>query len=119
MTRRELIDHCLEFPLTYEDYPFDDIMDENRWAVIRHNINKKTFALIYERGGNLCINLKCDPTEASLLRQAFKGVIPGFHMNKEHWNTVIMGSDVLQVELFRQIENSYNLIKPKVKRGKR
>jgi predicted DNA-binding protein (MmcQ/YjbR family) len=115
-TRQELINHCLSFPAVYEDYPFDDITDAGAWTVMRHKTNKKSFALIYERNGKLCVNLKCDPLEADLLRQAFKGVTPAYHMNKEHWNTVIIGGDVPEGELFRQIENSYDLVKPKARK---
>lgn len=58
MTRQDLIDFCLTFPAAYEDYPFDDIADPGAWTVMRHRANKKSFALIYERNGKLCANLK-------------------------------------------------------------
>jgi len=118
MTRQEIIDYCLTFPTAYEDYPFDDITDPGKWTVLRHGANKKSFALIYERNGKLCVNLKCDPLEADFLRQAFKGVTLGYHMNHEHWNTVTIGSDVPEEELKRQIGNSYDLIKPRIKRSR-
>ena len=116
MTRQELIDFCLAFPGAYEDYPFDNIADAGAWTVMRHRANKKSFALIYERNKKLCINLKCDPFEADILRQAFKDVIPAYHMNKVHWNTVLMGGDVSASELKYMIEQSYGLIKPKMQR---
>lgn len=118
MTRRELIAYCLTFPATYEDYPFDDITDAGAWTVMRHKTNKKSFALIYERNGKLCINLKCDPFEADFLRQAYEDVTPGWHMNKIHWNTVALGGDVPVAELERMIARSYDLIKPKVRKRK-
>jgi predicted DNA-binding protein (MmcQ/YjbR family) len=74
---------------------------------MRHGINKKTFAQVYERGGKLCANLKCDPAEADFLRGAFADVTPGYHMNKTHWSTVTIGGDVTDDELRRQIEHSY------------
>jgi len=117
MTRQTLIDYCLTFPAAYEDYPFDDIIDPGAWTVMRHKTNKKSFALIYERSGKLCANLKCDPMDADFLRQTFKGVTPAYHMNKEHWNTIIVGSDVPEEEIKRQIGNSYDLIKPKVRKN--
>jgi len=83
---------------------------------MRHRTNKKSFAFIFERNGKLCVNLKCDPIEAEFLRQAFAGVTPAYHMNKRHWNTVMVNSDVPEDELFRQIENSYNLTEMKVKK---
>ncbi|GHV17936.1 hypothetical protein FACS18949_07110 [Clostridia bacterium] len=113
MTQRKLIDLCLEMPQSYEDYPFDDVT-----PVIRHAANKKMFALVGETDGRLSISLKCDPFEADLLRQTFKDVNPGYHFNKAHWNTVTLGGDVPLEEVKRQIEASYDLIKPKIKRGK-
>jgi len=116
MTRRELIDYCLTFPAAYEDYPFDDAAGPAAWAVMRHRANKKGFAFIYERGGLLRVNLKCDPAEADFLRQLFAGVTPAYHMNKAHWNTVTPGADVPEDELCQMIARSYDLIKPKVKK---
>lgn len=116
-TRQALIDFCLALPAAYEDYPFDEA-GENMWTVMRHQSNKKSFALLYERNGKLCLNLKCEPMEAVLLRQTFMDVTPGFHMNKEHWNTVVPGGDVPDEVLMGMIEQSYDLIKPKVKAKK-
>lgn len=115
-TRQEIIAYCLTMPAAYEDYPFDEVMDENACTVMRHRQNKKSFAMIMRHGDDLYLNLKCDPFEADFLRQAFKSVIPGYHMNKNHWNTVIMGGDVPEDEIKRMIESSYNLIKPKVRK---
>ena len=116
MTRRELIDFCLTFESAYEDYPFADIAAAESWTVMRHRSNKKSFALIYEKNSELCVNLKCDPFEADILRQMYSGVIPAFHMNKVHWNTVLVGSDVSENDLKRMIDQSYNLIKPKTRK---
>jgi predicted DNA-binding protein (MmcQ/YjbR family) len=116
MTRRELIEFCLTLPSAYEDYPFDSIKDGTEWAVMRHKANKKTFALVYERQGKLCVNLKCDPFEADFLRSVYKDLIPGYHMNKTHWNTIYLGGDVPEEELKAMIERSYDLIKPRVRR---
>ncbi|MDR0947974.1 MAG: MmcQ/YjbR family DNA-binding protein [Lachnospiraceae bacterium] len=113
MTRQELIDFSLSFPASYEDYPFDRIKDGTEWTVMRHKVNKKTFALIYERDGKLCVNFKCDPSESDFLRRIYKDLIPGYHMNKMHWNTVFVGGDVPDEELQDMIERSYDLIKPK------
>lgn len=118
MTRRELIDFCLGLTAVYEDYPFDSISDPGAWTVMRHRTNKKSFALIYERKNKLCINLKCDPFEAELLRLAFEDVTPAFHMNKTHWNTVTLGGDVPDKDVKRMINISYDLIKPKARISK-
>ena len=113
MTRQELIGFCLTFPAAYEDYPFDSVTDAGAWTVMRHRTNKKSFALIYVRNDKLCVNLKCDPFEADFLRRAFESVTPAYHMNKTHWNTVIIGGDVSDDTLKSMIEQSYNLIRPK------
>lgn len=116
MTRQNLIDFCMTFPDTYEDYPFDGTAGPGVWTVMRHKANKKSFALIYERNGGLFANLKCDPLEADFLRQAFVDVTPAYHMNKAHWNTVALGGDVPEEEIKRMVANSYDLIKPKVRK---
>jgi len=115
MTRQDLIDYCLTFPAAYEDYPFDDVVDENATAVMRHRGNNKSFALIMRHGGKLYLNLKCDPFEADFLRQAFSAVIPGWYMNHNHWNTVVCDEDcdAPEEEIKRMVGNSYDLIKPK------
>lgn len=118
MTRQEIIDFCLTFPAAYEDYPFAKMPGDGETTVMRHRTNKKSFALIMNHDGKLYLNLKCDPLEAGFLRQAFEGIIPGWHMNKEHWNTIIIGSDVPDEEIKRQIRNSYDLIKTKVRKRK-
>ncbi len=115
MTRRELIDYCLTYPDTYEDYPFDKLAGApDSWALIRHKCNKKSFAFIFERGG-LCVNLKCEPLRADFLRQLYSGVTPAYHMNKEHWNTV-RPDEVPEEELYSMIEQSHRLTMPKGKR---
>ena len=116
-TRQEIIDYCMTFPHAYEDYPFVDIKDIGIWTVMRHSANKKTFVQIYERHEKLCVNLKCDPIEADTLRQVYADLQPAYHMNKEHWNMIILGGDMPEDELKLMIEKSYSLIKPKI-RGK-
>lgn len=112
MTRRELIDYCLTYPDAYEDYPFDDASNaEDAWAVLRHRRSRKSFAFIYQRGG-LCVNLKCEPMRGDFLRRAYADVTPGYHMNKEHWNTVRVNGDVPEDELKDMIDRSYRLTMP-------
>ena len=135
MTRQEIIDFCLTLPYAYEDYPFDRPVagahtylvstgtkncgsvsgqaNNKACTVMRHGQNKKIFALVMKHGDELYLNLKCDPMEADFLRGAFESIIPGFHMNKRHWNTVIIGGDVPDDEIWRMVEESYSLIKPK------
>ncbi len=111
MTTRELIDYCLTYPSAFEDYPFDEVT-----AVLKHQSNKKMFALIGERDEKTYINLKCDPMKADILRTLFTGVTPGYHMNKSHWNTVLADSDVPFAELCLMIQESFDLTKPKTRK---
>lgn len=60
--------------------------------------------------GHYCINLKCDPDQAVILRDAFSAVIPGYHMNKTQWNTVILDGSIPQDEVECMIDNSYMLV---------
>jgi len=83
---------------------------------MRHKGNKKSFALIIRHHNQLYLNVKCEPFEADILRQSFTAVIPGWHMNKKHWNTVIMDGDVPDELVKRMIANSYNLVKPKLRK---
>ncbi|MBC8547389.1 MmcQ/YjbR family DNA-binding protein [Clostridiaceae bacterium NSJ-31] len=116
MTRRELIEYCMSKPGAYEDYPFDKLNDGTSWTVMRHSGNRKTFALIFERQGGLWINLKCEPMLAELLRSAYQSVLPGYHMNKAHWNSVIVGGDLPEERLLEMIDHSFELTKPKAPR---
>ncbi len=113
LTKRGLIEFCLTFPGAYEDYPFDDDPGSAQaWAVLRHRVSKKAFAFIYERGGVVNINLKCDPMYADLLRGAYFAVTPAYHMNKVHWNTVKVDGSVPEQEIYAWIGQSYDLIRP-------
>jgi predicted DNA-binding protein (MmcQ/YjbR family)/flavodoxin len=117
-TRQELIEYCLTLPFAYEDYPFAEIPGNGETAVMRHQGNKKSFALIMRHNGELYLNLKCNPLDGDLLRSAFKSIIHGWHMNKNHWITVVMGGDVPDDLAKTLIGQSYDLIKPKVRKRK-
>ena len=65
------------------------------------------------------INLKCDPEEARILRDIFKSVIPGYHMNKEHWNTLILNGLIPRKEIERMIDVSYGLVVNNLKKSDR
>lgn len=96
----------------FEDYPFDD----GNWAVMRHRSNKKGFAFLYEYQGRLQVNVKCDPEWTSFWRNAFEAVLPGYHMNKAHWNTIVLDGSVPDKEIMTMVEESFQLTRPAVKR---
>ena len=102
---------CAALPGAALDQPF--VRERSGFIAVtyiaRHQATKKWFAAIMERDGSAFVNLKCEPMEANLLRQAYKGIQPGYHMNKEHWNSVYLCSDVPE-ELIRQLTmESYHL----------
>ncbi len=102
-------DYCLMQLQSQEDFPFGP-------DVYVYKVAGKVFAILSESlladsAGRLArVNLKCDPAEALMLRQIFPAISPGYHMNKQHWNTVLLDGSVPENELKRQIEQSYQLV---------
>ena len=111
-TREEVIEFGLTFEEAYLDTPFSD----TNWVLIRFKGNKKAFIWSYmwrnEDGSEeLRLNLKTRPDNRDFWRSAFKGkVIPGYHQNKEHWNTVICDGTIPEAAIMQMIEESYDLI---------
>ncbi len=64
--------------------------------------------------GHHCVNLKCEPNEAAMLRDIFPSIIPGYHMNKAQWNTIILDGSVPSKEIERMIDNSFLLVVSKM-----
>jgi len=104
-SRKEAIDYCLKLGSTYEDYPFRD----KNWTLIRHKENKKVFAWIFEKDGRIWINLKCEPGFLEYWRQIHTSVVPAFHLNKNHWNSVILDGSVPHKDIYDMIQQSYRL----------
>jgi predicted DNA-binding protein (MmcQ/YjbR family) len=107
--KKEAIAYCLTYPEVWEDYPFHD----PNWCVIRHKKSKKSFAFIYEKDGAVWINVKCDPQWRDFWREAFASVIPAYHMDKKHWNSIILDGTVPEKDIRRMIGESYDLTKGK------
>lgn len=111
MNKKEVIKYGLSLPDTYEDYPFDG---DAETSVLKHTINKKWFALIMNVKGKTYLNVKTDPEYSELLRNAYDYIIPAYHMNKEHWNTIIL-DDKCDKELVKELlEQSYDLTKKRI-----
>ena len=79
----------------------------------------KMFGLIYVKDEVLRLNLKCDPEHAQELRHIFTSVLPGYHMNKKHWNTLLINGELPRGEIERQIDHSYQLIVDKLPKKQR
>ncbi len=106
MTKEKYIDFCKSLLGAKVDQPFNkDFLT----YVARHSDTNKWFALIMELDGKVIVNLKCDPVQADFLRSIYKGVVPAYHMNKTHWNTVYLESDVPDFEIESMTFDSFNL----------
>jgi predicted DNA-binding protein (MmcQ/YjbR family) len=103
MEKQELVTYLSQKPESIGDYPFGP-------DVHVFKVKAKMFALVSQYQGRLSINLKSDPQDAIELRDIFDDVIPGYHMNKRHWNTVFVDGVIPDGEVQRQIDCSYALV---------
>jgi predicted DNA-binding protein (MmcQ/YjbR family) len=100
-------DFCLGLPHCTESLPFDDVTLCFKIADLR------IFAILPLDTPN-SVNLKCDPEKAVELREQYNAVIPGFHSNKKHWNTVSFNDDLDDELLFKLVQHSYELVWEKI-----
>lgn len=105
LTRREACSACLRFSDAFEDYPFDD----PNWTCMRHRSNLKIFAAIFERNGKIWINVKAEPLKADFWQTVFPAVLPGWHMNKRHWISIVLDGSMSDADICMLIEDSYHL----------
>jgi len=104
--------YLLARPDAFEDFPFGG-------DVYVYKVVDKMFATLVESDALARMNLKCDPTEAQFLRDTFDAVLPGYHMNKTHWNTVLLDGSIPRGELERMIDRSYALVVKSLKKAER
>ena len=105
-TREEALAYALSFPKTYQEAPFHD----NNWQLVRVEGSKKAFLWTYEREGYINLNVKTYPQWRDFRRSTYASVIPGWHQNKDHWNTIILDGTVPEQEIQRMIAESYDLV---------
>lgn len=105
-TREEALAYALSFPKTYQEAPFHD----NNWQLVRVEGSKKAFLWTYEREGYINLNVKADPQWRDFWRSTYASVIPGWHQNKDYWNTIILDGTVPEQEIQRMIAESYDLV---------
>ena len=110
--KKEMISYCLTYQDVYEDYPFHD----PNWCVIRHKKNRHVFAWIFEKDENIWVNLKCNSEWRDVLREAYHAVRPAYHLNKTHWNSVILDGTIPDEEIKKMVTESYELTKKKEKK---
>ncbi|MBB6214665.1 putative DNA-binding protein (MmcQ/YjbR family) [Anaerosolibacter carboniphilus] len=99
----DLKKYCLALNGAREDYPFGD-------DVLVIKVLSKMFALITFKDDELHLSLKCDPKLAEHFRQQYASVTPGYHLNKKHWNTIIMNDSVPEDEIIWMIHHSHELV---------
>lgn len=107
MTHKELEEYIYSLPNVKLDYPFGKEV-----AVYKVLIGEedKMFALIPEGKTPLQISLKCDPQLSVLLREKYESVMQGYHLNKKHWNTLLLTGQLTDEEVTGLILHSYNLV---------
>ena len=110
MTQQELHQYLLEYPNVWLDTPFGE-------GTLVYKIGHseegggKFFAIIEDGSKPVRLSLKCDPQLAKLLRERYESVLPGFHLNKNHWNTILCTGQIPLDELHDLIRHSYELVK--------
>jgi predicted DNA-binding protein (MmcQ/YjbR family) len=109
MNFETLREYCLSKPATEETLPFGP-------DTLVFKVSGKIFLLTGLDNQPLQFNVKCDPDKAIELREEYPCVLPGYHMNKKHWNTIVVDGSVSSKQLKEWIDGSYELVKPKIRK---
>ncbi|MES2876115.1 MAG: MmcQ/YjbR family DNA-binding protein [Patescibacteria group bacterium] len=109
MTHKQLEDYLLEFPNTWLDFPFGEGTSVYKVGD-KDSGEGKMFALIADNSKPLRVSLKCDPILAETLREKYETIVPGFHLNKKHWNTIICSGQLSDDDIKDFARLSYNLV---------
>jgi predicted DNA-binding protein (MmcQ/YjbR family) len=105
ITHKEVEEYLMSMPNAVLDYPFGE-------KVAVYKVGDKMFALVEEGSNPVRISLKCDPQLATLLRDKYESVMPGYHLNKKHWNTILLTGQLSWEEIQDLIRHSYLLVTP-------
>jgi predicted DNA-binding protein (MmcQ/YjbR family) len=111
MNIESLREYCLSKPDVEESLPFGP-------DTLVFKVRGKIFLITGLDSDELRFNVKCDPVKAEELREAFPCVLPGWHMNKKHWNTIVVDGSVSSAQLKEWIDHSYDMVFAKKKRIK-
>ncbi len=111
INKETIRDYCIQKKAVSEGFPFGE-------TVLVFKVADKMFALLSMTGKN-SINLKCNPDKAIELREKYPFVLPGYHMNKKHWNTIDLEYDFSPDLLAEWIDDSYKLVASKLSKAKK
>lgn len=103
ITHKQVEKYLLSMPNSRLDYPFGE-------EVAVYKAGGKMFALVAEKSSPVRLSLKCDPLLAENLRSRYESVMPGYHLNKKHWNTIILSGQLSWLEIQDLIRHSYGLV---------
>jgi predicted DNA-binding protein (MmcQ/YjbR family) len=103
MDHKTVEEYILSMPNARLDYPFGE-------GVAVYKVGDKMFALISEGKTPVQLSLKCDPKLSEVLREKYEEVMPGYHLNKKHWNTLILSGQLEWPEVQDLIRHSYDLV---------
>lgn len=106
----QLTQWCMALPGAWEDMPFGD-------DVLVYKVANKIFALIGLSHTHLHLSLKSDPLIAEELRTTYASILPGYHMNKRHWNTLILNESLPEHLVHKQVHASYQLVVKSLKKS--
>lgn len=109
MTHKELETYLLSFPNTWLDFPFGEGTSVYKVGD-KASGEGKLFAIIADNSKPLRVSLKCDPVLAETLREKYETVVPGYHLNKKHWNTIICSGQLSDEEIKDLANLSYQLV---------
>ncbi|MCA9327781.1 MmcQ/YjbR family DNA-binding protein [Candidatus Saccharibacteria bacterium] len=103
MNHKEVEEYILSMPNARLEYPFGE-------GVAVYKVGEHMFALISEGKEPVNLSLKCDPQLAQLLREKYESVMPGYHLNKKHWNTIVLSGQIPWEDVQGFIRHSYQLV---------
>lgn len=103
IAHKEVEEYLLSMPGAKLDYPFGE-------EVAVYKVNDKMFALVAESSEPVRLSLKCDPRLAETLRERYETVMPGYHLNKKYWNTILLTGQLSWEEIQDLIRHSYELV---------
>lgn len=103
MNHAQVEEYILSMPNAQLDYPFGE-------KVAVYKVNDKMFAIIQEGSDPIRLSVKCDPQLAKVLRERYESVLPGYHLNKKHWNTILLTGQLPWEEIQGFIRHSFELV---------